>query len=107
MSFDDLIRVGNVGTVVICTITKVISGVDTAVDVSGTTSVQIEFQKPNGERLTPLTASFVTDGTNGQITFTDSTGIFDVAGRWKVRGIANTSATNIMRGSWFGFAVDE
>ena len=107
MSFDDFIRVGNVGTVIICTITKVVGGVDTAHDVSGTTSVQIEFQKPSGERLSPVTATFVTDGTNGQITYTDSVGIFDVAGRWKVRGIANTGATNIMKGSWFGVPVDE
>lgn len=106
MSFDDLIRVGNVGTVVICTITKVISQVDTAVDVSGATSVQIEFQKPNGQRLGPFTAAFLTTGTDGKITFTDSTGIFDVAGRWKVRGIFNTSP-NVFKGSWFGYNCDE
>lgn len=107
MSFDDFIRVGNIGTVIICTVTKIIGGVDTAHDVSGTTSVEIEFQKPNGERLTPVTATFVTDGTDGKITYVDSTGIFDVAGRWKIRGIANTGATNIMQGSWFGFICDE
>ena len=106
MSFDDFIRVGNVGTVLFCTVTKIVSGAEVAVDVSGTTEVQIEVQKPNGERLTPFTASFVTDGTNGQITFVDSTGIFDVAGRWKVRGIAITG-TVILQGSWFGFPVDE
>ncbi len=106
MSFDDLIRVGNVGTSLICTVTKIVNNVETPVDVSGTTQVQIEIQKPNGERLTPFTASFVTDGVNGQIIYTDTVGIFDVAGRWLIRGIAITGS-NKFQGSWFGFHVDE
>lgn len=106
MSFDDFIRVGNTGTVLICTVTKVVSGAEVAVDVSGTTAVQIEVQKPNGQRLAVITAAFLTDGTDGKITATDSTGIFDVAGRWKIRGIAITGAV-LLQGSWFGFSVDE
>ena len=106
MSFDDFIRIGNVGTVLICTVTKIVNGAEEAVDVSGTTEVQIEVQKPNGERLDPFTASFTTDGTDGKIIYVDSTGIFDVAGRWKIRGIAITG-TIILQGSWFGFPVDE
>lgn len=106
MSFDDFIRVGNVGTVLICTVTRIVNGVEQAVDLSGTTEVQIEIQKPSGERLTPFTATFLTDGTDGVITYTDNTGIFDVAHRWKIRGIAITGAV-IFQGSWFGFSVDE
>ncbi len=106
MSFDDFIRVGNVGTLLIATVTKVVNSVETAVDVSGTTAVQMEIQKPNGERLTPVVASFLTDGVDGKIQYTDNTGIFDVAGRWKIRGIAITG-TVILQGSWFGFPVDE
>ncbi|KKM88866.1 hypothetical protein LCGC14_1254450 [marine sediment metagenome] len=106
MSFDDFIRVGNTGTILICTVTRIVGGAEVAVDLSGTTSVQIEVQKPNGERLTPFTAAFLTDGVDGKITFTDSTGIFDVAGRWKIRGISITGAIKL-QGSWFGFPVDE
>lgn len=106
MSFDDFVRVGNVGTVLFCDVTKIVNGTEEALDVSGTTEVQIEVQKPNGERLEPFTASFVTDGTDGKIFYIDTTGIFDVAGRWKVRGIAITGS-NILQGSWFGFPVDE
>ena len=106
MSFDDFIRVGNKGTLIICTVTKIVSGSEVAVDVSGTTTVQIEVQKPNGERLSPFTATFLTDGVNGKIQYTDVAGIFDVAGRWKMRGIATTGAV-LLQGSWFGFPVDE
>ena len=106
MSFDDIIRVGNIGTVIVCTITKIVNGVETAVNVSGTTLVQIEIQKPDGERLAPITASFLTTGIDGKIWYTDNTGIFTVGGRWKVRGIA-TTGTVVFKGSWYGFSVDE
>ena len=106
MGFDDLIRIGNVGTVIVCTITKVVNNVETAVNVSGATLVQIELQKPNGERLTPITASFLTTGVDGKIWYTDNTGIFTVSGRWKVRGISTTGSV-ILQGSWYGFSVDE
>jgi len=106
MSFDDFVRIGNVGTILLCTVTKIVAGVETAVDVSGTSAVQIEVQKPDGEVLTPFVATFVTDGINGEITYTDNVGIFDVSHRWKMRGIAITGST-ILKGSWFGFTVDE
>ncbi len=106
MSFDDLVRVGNVGTLLICTVTRVVNSVEQAVDLSGTTAIQMEIQKPSGERLTPVVATFLTDGTDGKIQYTDNTGIFDQAGRWKIRGIAITG-TVILKGSWFGFPVDE
>lgn len=106
MSFDDFIRVGNVGTLLIATVTKIVGGVEVAVDVSGTTEVQMEIQKPSGERQDPVTATFLTDGTDGKIQFTDNVGIFDVAGRWQIRGISITGSV-ILQGSWFGFFVDE
>ncbi len=106
MSFDDFVRVGNTGTLIIATVSKITSGVEVSVDVSSTTEVQIEIQKPSGERLSPFVAAFVTDGTDGRIQYTDVAGIFDVAGRWKVRGIAITGSIKF-QGSWFGFPVDE
>ena len=106
MSFDDFIRVGNIGTLLVCTVTKIVNGVEQVVDLSGTTSVKIEIQKPNGERLTALTATFLTDGIDGKIQYTDNIGIFDVVGRWKIRGIAITGSV-FLQGSWFGFTVDE
>jgi len=107
MSFDDFVRVGQIGTVIQVTVTRIVSTVETAYDVSGTSTVEIEIQKPSGEVMTPVIATFITDGINGQIHWTDSTGIFDVAGRWKARGIANFAGGNKFLGSWFGFPVDE
>ncbi len=107
MSFDDFVRVGQIGTLLIVTVTRIVSGAEVAYDVSGTSSVTIEIQKPNGKRLTPVVASFQTDGIDGVVTYVDSVGIFDDAGRWKVRGIANFANGDIFLGSWFGFSVDE
>ncbi len=106
-TFDDFIRVGQIGTVLSTTITRIVSGAEVPVDVSGTSSVTIEVQKPDGEVLTPLVASFVTDGTDGQVTFTDTVGLFTDAGRWKIRGVANYPSGSKFMGSWTGFAVDE
>jgi len=105
---DDFVRVGQIGTTIITTVTRVVGGVDTAVDLSATSNVKIEIQKPSGERLALFTATISNPpGTDGIVNFKDTVGIFDVAGRWKVRGIANFSNGDSFPGSWFGFGVDE
>lgn len=106
-TFDDFIRVGQIGTVLSSTVTRIVSGSEVAFDLSGTSTVEIELQKPNGQVLTPLVASFVTDGIDGKITFTDTIGLFVDAGRWKIRGVANYASGSKFMGSWTGFAVDE
>ena len=106
-TFDDFIRVGQIGTVLTTTVTRIITNVETPVDVSSTSSVTIEVQKPDGEVMTPLVASFVTDGTDGMVTYTDMVGIFDEGGRWKIRGVANYPSGAKFMGSWTGFSVDE
>ena len=107
MGFDDFVRIGQKGTVINITVTRIQNGAEVPYDVSGTTTTTIEIQKPNGERLTPVIGVFITDGVDGQITWKDTTGIFNVAGRWKARGIANFASGDSFLGSWFGFAVDE
>lgn len=106
-TFDDFIRVGQIGTVLSTTVTRIVAGVEEVVDLSGTSSVTIELQKPRGEVLPELVASFVTDGTDGQVTFTDTVGLFTDAGRWKIRGVANYPSGSKFMGSWTGFSVDE
>lgn len=106
-TFDDFIHVGQIGTVLTTTVTKIVNNVETPVDLSTTSSTEIELQKPDGEILAPFTASFVTDGTDGQITYTDMTGVFDVTGRWTIRGVINYSSGAKFMGSWTGFSVDE
>ena len=103
--FDDFIRIGQIGTLLKTTVTRVVSGVEVAVDLTSATLAEIEIQKPSGERLSPFTAT-ITDALNGEIEYKDTVGIFDDAGRWKIRGIATFGADKFL-GSWFGFGVDE
>jgi len=104
---DDLLRLGNIGTVFIATVTKRVAGADVAVDLTTSTLNQLEFKKPKGERVV-VTATIVTPtGTDGIISFTDATGILDQIGRWKVRGISTFANSDFFKGSWTGFAVAE
>jgi len=104
--FDDFIRIGQIGTLLKTTVTRVVSGVDVAVDLTTATLAQIEVQKPSGEVLTPPFTATITSAINGEIEYKDTVGIFDEAGRWKIRGIA-TFGADVFFGSWFGFGVDE
>lgn len=107
MSFDDFIHIGQVGTVLTTTVTKVVSNAEVPVDLQGTSSTEIEIQKPDGEILAPFVASFVTDGSNGQITYTDMVGIFTEGGTWQIRGVINYATGAKFMGSWTDFVVDE
>lgn len=55
-----------------------------AVDVSGATTKDIIFKKPNGSTLTKASV-FVSDGTNGKIKYTSIAGDLDVIGVWKIQ----------------------
>jgi len=79
------IHVGDVGTTFRLNIEECLSGVDTAVDVSGATTKQIIFRKP-GKTLDTQTAAFTTDGTNGQIEYVSQSGDIDAAGQWSMQG---------------------
>lgn len=106
MSFDDVIRTDDVETQLIVTMATIVNEVETAKDISGATTKELDIQKPNGEILDPVTATFLTDGTDGILTYTTATAIFDTIGRWKVRGVITTSS-QILHGSWTGFTVAE
>lgn len=64
-----------------------------AVDVS-TATVQIELTKPSGTKETK-TATFVTDGSNGQIQYVTVSGDIDETGIWSYRGIVTFSGTQV------------
>ena len=108
MSFDEVIRVGQIGTVFLTTVTKVQSGAEVPYDLTGSNLQQLEIQDPNGKRLTPINATIVNPpGTDGLLTYTDNTGIFTIAGRWQVRGIVGYATGAKFYGSWHGFTVAE
>jgi len=105
---NDFVRIGNIGTQIILTMTEVVSNAEVAVDLSaGISTVQIELRKPRGTVVT-LTASILDPpGTNGKIHHIDSVGVFDRRGRWQSRGIINFTNNNIFKGSWSGFQVGQ
>ncbi len=107
MSFDDFIHIGQIGTTLTTTVTKIVSNAEVPVDLQTTSSTEIEVQKPNGEILPAFIASFVTDGSDGEITYIDTDGIFDVAGTWQIRGVINFADGSKFMGSWTDFVVDE
>lgn len=56
-----------------------------ALDVSGVSTKAIDFKKPDGT-VVSKTASFVTDGTDGQIEYVTVNGDLNVVGEWKFEG---------------------
>lgn len=67
-------------------ITLTLNDIDTdaAADISGYTSVNVDLKPPSGDIKTK-SASFVTDGTDGQIDFTLEAGDLDEVGRWHLQ----------------------
>ena len=99
-----MIRIGNIGTVIDVTL-QTAGG--TAVNLSTSNALKIDMRKPDGE-LVELTGAVKNgSGTDGIITHTDSTGVFNKRGRWQARGRANFTGGDILKGSWVGFTVAE
>lgn len=90
----DTVRQGQSGTVFRATIKD--DADDSVVDVSGATTKEIKAQKPDGTILTK-TASFTTDGTDGDIEFSDDSAEFtDTVGQWRYWGYVE------LAGGWSG-----
>lgn len=58
---------------------------DIVVDVSGATTKELIFKKPDDSIVTK-TASFYTDGTDGVIQYVTESNFLDTAGIWSVQG---------------------
>ena len=99
-----MIRIGNIGTVIDVTLQNASAQ---AVNLSTSTSLKIDMRKPDGELIELTGAVKNGSGTDGIITHTDSTGVFNKRGRWQARGRANFSGGDILKGSWVGFSVAE
>lgn len=98
------IHVGDVGTIFNLTIKdRQKNGTKTTLDVSGTTT-QIVLKIPGGSKLVK-SASFVTDGTDGQIQYTTVSGDITVPGNWKIQAIV-TSGTNVWNSEIKSFKVN-
>lgn len=86
------IHLNDIGTVFTATI---LDEDDAVVDISTYTPKQLIFTKPSATKVTQ-TASFVTDGTDGQIKYTSIAGDLDEEGLWQLQGIVSTFHTNIV-----------
>lgn len=85
-------QVGDIGTVIRLSI---VDSAGTAVNVATATTKEIHAQTPAGVDKT-WKASFVTDGSNGQISYTTtSASDLDEAGVWQVQAYIVTPA-----GTW-------
>lgn len=80
MTCESQIHVGNKNVDFIITITEECE----PLDISTSTSKIIYFTKPDGSLLVK-TASFVTDGTDGQVHYATIDGDLDQPGMWKIQ----------------------
>jgi len=74
-----ILVVGALGVPIEATIIDPITSA--AADISAATTMEFHVRKPDATTDT-WTAAFVTDGTDGQITYTTATGDIDQAGTW-------------------------
>ena len=107
--YNDYVRVGNIGTDIIITVSRNVNGTLSAVplDEPAIESASIEVRNPRGTITTVPASILQLPGTNGQIHHVDGTGIFDKRGRWQVRGTVIYPNGNKFSGSWSGFTVGE
>ena len=78
-----------------------------AMTEAGNSALQLEFENPKGKRSVKTGSAVSNPATDGKIQYTDSTGIFDISGRWKVRGVTTYSSGNKFYGTWIGFQVSD
>jgi len=103
------IKMGNIGTQLKCTMTKPDpndANARISVDISSNNSIKIELESPRGKK-TLLNAILTNTGTDGKMYHTDSTGVFDRTGRWRVRGVVTYNSGFKFQGTWTGFFVGE
>ena len=107
------VKVGDIGTIFDITVVEpadplVPDGTKRAVNLTGYNTFNFEFEKPNGRKLTAVTATVKNgSGTDGILTYVDNVGIFDTNRRWKVRPILNKTDGTKFHGTWIGFTVGD
>jgi hypothetical protein len=69
-----------------------------AVDISSYTTRQFIFTKPDGTEVTK-TATFVTNGVDGYLGYTAESGVFNVAGAWRVRPFLTKTGSELTGGT--------
>lgn len=87
------------------TITMTVKDRGTVKDISAATAKQIVVQDPTGT-ITTLTASFVTDGSDGKIVATISSSLLAAGGgNYLFQAIITTSSTSKFHSDWVSHYV--
>lgn len=86
----DEIHQFDIGTVITLTVKDGTS----AVDISGASTYNLVFGKPDGTSVSQ-TGTFTTDGTDGKLYYTTVANDLDQCGWWKVQAIVTNTA-----GTW-------
>ena len=106
----DIIRVGNVGTMITVNLTKIDRNqsppVEEPVDCTNRENVFVHLRKPSGKILEFIADVVNPPGSDGKIRYVDNQGVFDRPGRWACRGVLLNTNGNTFKGSWSGFTVD-
>ncbi len=76
------VHVGDVGVQIIAIFHNPVNSI---MDVSSFTTLQLIFTKPDTTQVTQ-TATFVNSGTDGQIQYVTQTGDLSLAGLWQIQG---------------------
>jgi len=101
----DYIQVGQKGLSFRATI-KDAAG--TAVDISSATTRQLIFRKSDSSTNTTVTASLVTDGTDGKMEYvTSATSFLSVGGIWRVQGYVVLSSGDEFKTNIHTFRVED
>lgn len=91
MACENTVRVGDTGTALQV---ELLENCTTPIDISGATTLEIIIQRPDLTTVTK-TASYVTDGTDGQITADTEAGDITMSGTYKIQA-------NIVLPAWSG-----
>lgn len=92
---------GDVGTVLELT---VYDENNIVINLVTATVKQIKLKSPPG-LVTTKTASFTTDGTDGKIRYTTTSGDLSVAGAWQAQGYIELGSSTKFHTSPIGFSV--
>ena len=106
VSFNDRIRLNQLGTIITINMTQVQNNADVAIDLTTASLAQIDFKRPDNT-ITTVSANILAPATAGVIRYTDNTGIFTLRGRWQVRGKITFVNGSFFPGSWTGFPVED
>ncbi len=85
---EDEIHKGDIGTIIELTI----KDGTIIVDISGATTKQIFFRKPDETTVLTKTGTLTTDGTDGKVRYTTISGDLDEVGVWQVQAHVITPA---------------